>query len=473
MTRTHEKLVELYISWRKYSFPEWARSKQFEISGLTSQDPATRKKLSVEGRDLIKELSAASKSATNNVDIDLRLCIDDAKLACDQLESDDMSIREIIDLIAPDPDEKPWIENERWLLASKILPRSLARAQASGPWVKEAFLLIAEELDEHINSRDKMRSMAAKSARDACIHMANAVGYRPIAKQKGAIPKGTWTLAQNLVKRDKQALDNALANVLPNVLPDVAIQRINESIDDRGRLLGLAETWSNTLREAVENSGWAIIPKHEPASILIMPKSRSYTQASIKNISKTGATVFLATPNNSISLPLTIAHETYPGHLLQKVYQLNAQSEAMRLFGSSTSSEGWAHYAESKINELGLPNSSMINVGLAHRSLLRSVRLLTRTGIVEEKLKPETVLKIFKDIAMLPHDIAVVETKRVQWDHKTIDYALGKLALENMQKEFVDRGMGDEIAFRMKILPILSAPLDLIAKKLGLRIPNI
>lgn len=473
MTRTPEKLVELYIAWRKYSFPEWARSKQFDISGLTSQDPATRKKLSIEGRELIKELSAASKNTTNDVDVDLRLCIDDAKIACDQLESDDMGIREIIDLIAPDPDEKPWIENERWSIAAKTLPRSLARAQASGPWVKEVFLHIAEELDEHINTRDKTRSNAAKSARDACIHMANAVGYRPTTKQKGNIPKGTWALAQNLVKRDKQALDNALSNVLPSVLPEVAFQRINENIEDRGRLLGLAETWSNTLREAVENSGWALVPKHEPASVLIMPKSRSYTQASIKNVSKTGATVFLAMPNNNVTLPLTIAHETYPGHLLQKIYQLNAQSEAMRLFGSSTSSEGWAHYAESKINELGLPNSSMFNVGLAHRSLLRSVRLLARTGIVERRLEPETVLRLFKDIALLPHDIAIVEAKRVQWDHKTIDYALGKLAIENMQKEFVDRGMGDEITFRMKILPILSAPLDLIAKRLGLRIPNV
>jgi hypothetical protein len=472
MTRTPEKLVESYLEWKKATFPEWSRSKGLEADGITTQDPATRTQRAEEARHLIEDLKSVQTKLVEDIDIDIRLCIDDGMSSIATLESQDLKMREIIDLIAPDAGEKPWIENLRWLAAAKTMPRALARAQASGPWIKELLSVIALELEEASLTRDPVRHYAATSAANTCKHLAQAVGYRQTAQPTSDVPSGAWQLAKEIVEKDRRRLDIALANAAPGLLPESAMTQLTEEITDRSRVLGLSEKWKDTLKDAVINSGWAQVPPHGEASFEIMPESRSYTSANLRSIDENSATIIVALPMNSAMLPLMVAHETYPGHLLQKTYQASAPSEAMRLLGSSMSSEGWAHYAEMKINELGLADPGSFEIGLASRSLLRSVRLLARIGIVKGKLSENAVYYLFNSVALLSPEIAKRETVRAQWDHKAIDYALGRRGLDLMEAEFVGRGMGDASAFRSKVLPIMCAPLDMIAKRLGLRRPE-
>lgn len=469
MARTPEKLIELYIEWKTFTFPEWARGQGFEIEGVTTQDPATRLKLTKEGAELLKELKQVQRRGkTDDVDIDVRLCIDDCRSSISQLESKHLGVREILDLVAPDQEEKPWLENVRWLAASQTMPRALSRAQASGPWIKDLLLTIAHELNEAQETRDGSRRIAARRAQLACQHLANAVGARPIAMNLDALPAKTWELAKSFVKSDRRALEIALSNAAPGLLPESVMSRVTETVTDSGLILGLAEGWRDTLRHAVEKSGWAPIPPHGEASFDIMPPSRAYTAAHLRVSRIENPTVLLASSMNAVTLPMTIAHETYPGHLLQKAYQARALTSAQRLLGSPMSNEGWAHYAEMKITELGIGDPKSLSIGLAQQSLLRSARFLARSGIAMGKMNEAAVFKLFNKTVMLDHEPARRETTRAHWDHRAINYALGRRMLEKMEKEFIDRGMGDAVSFRMKALPIMSAPIDMIAKRLGL-----
>lgn len=473
MVHTREKLVEMYLEWRTATFPEWARARGLEAQGITTLDPAIRERRAKEGDELLRQLRLVErKGKVDDQDIDIRLCIDDCGSAISRLRSPCLNVREVIELVAPDPDEAPWIENVRWLDASQEMPRALARAQASGPWVKQTLEAISAELEAFTHSRDQTRCEAAKRARIACDHLANAVGYRPLASSTGAVPKGAWATGMELVTRDRKRLDIALANSMPNLLPEAAISHVIQETNDRGLVLGLAEGWRDTLRSAVERSGWVPVPEHEAPAISIMPNSRAYTSANLRNFHSSVATVSVALPTSGATLPMTLAHETYPGHMLQKVYQARSPSGAMRLLSSSTSDEGWAHYAEMKIHELGIADPRVLEVGLAQRSLLRSTRLLARVGVVTGKMSPSDVFRLFRETALLSPPAALRETSRAQWDHKSVDYSLGRLALEQMEREFVGRGMGDEVTFRIQVLPILSAPLDMVAKRLGLKKPS-
>lgn len=473
MARTPEKLVEVYLQWRTATFPEWGRAHGLNVEGVTTQDPMTRVKRAQEGRELLSQLKEVKrKNRTDGIDLDVRLCIDDGEAACSQLESADIGVRELIDLVAPDPDEKPWVENARWFAAAAEMPKALARAQASGPWIREILENVAIELVVAEESHDPIRRKASRRARLACENLAAAVGYRPLAKQIEKLPKGSWDIAKRLVERDRRRLEIALQNVSPSLLPESALIRVTEEITESGRALGLLEGWENVLREAVEKTGWAPIPPHKKPSYGIMPASRSYSSAGLRHALTENVSVMISLPISNIHFPLTAAHETYPGHMLQKVYQRNASTEAQRLLGSTRSSEGWAHYAEMKINELQIADPRLIEVGLAQRSLTCSVRLLARVGMTSEKLTYESVLNLFKNTALLSPQIAKREADRVQWNHRVIDYALGRLALESMEREFVDRGMGDQVMFRTRALPLMHLPLDIVAKKLGLDRPD-
>lgn len=474
MPRTPEKLVELYLQWRSFSFPEWARDRGIDVPGITTQDPATRHKLALEGQQLVDELKRVQReNKADDIDIDVRLCIDDGDSTISNLRSESLSVRELLELVAPDPDEEPWIENRRWLLASQTMPRALARAQASGPWIRDVLTTIASELEEASQTRDPVRRHAAEQARTACLHLAHAVGYRPLAKQPDELPPGTMKLARKLIEQDRRRLEVALSNVAPGLIPESAMGRISEEVIDRGRVLGLAEGWRDTLKDATERSGWAPIPPHGEPSFGIMTRSRSYTSANLRSVTPTGASVMLALPTNNVTLPLTIAHETYPGHLLQRSYQRRATTRAMQLLSSPTSDEGWAHYAEMRIHELGVGEPRAFEVGLAQRSLLRSARLFARAGIVSGRMDATAALKIFKETVLLGPEAAKREADRVRWDHKVVDYSIGRRAIEQMEEEFVGRGMGDANSFRMRVLPIMVAPMDMIAKRLGLKKPDV
>jgi hypothetical protein len=474
MVRTPEKLTELYIQWKSYSVPEWGRSCGLNISGITTQDKAERVKTSKEGMQIVEELRHVLVSNDMSpANISVRLCIDDGVATCRMLESSEMETRELIHLISPDPDENPWEENERWLLAAQALPRALTRIQSSGPWIKDVFCAVIKELKEAQLSNDPLRSKAAMKARELCEHMIEHVGIlkqntHSVADERNA---KILRISRSLVKRDKAKLGLALRNMLRKPHENAITLYINEMILDDGRVLGAAEIWRNSLRAAIERTGWANIPAGKDVVFQLMPESRSYSKASLRNV-HTQPTVQLLSPTANILFPMTIAHETYPGHFLQKLHQLEAPTSAMKFLGSSMSEEGWAHYAEMKMKELDLSDSDRHDIGLAQCSLVRSLRCYTRCKTLLGELSEDGAAHMFKSVALLDDASARREARRVQWDNSSCHYALGRLALEQMEDEFVERGMGDAAKFRNLALPVMCAPLDIIAKKLNVSRPT-
>lgn len=82
------------------------------------------------------------------------------------------------------------------------------------------------------------------------------------------------------------------------------------------------------------------------------------------------------------TLPSVVAHETLPGHGLQAPLQQTAAPPALQLRYASGYSEGWAIYAETLIDELGLYDGKPLDrLGYVHWMLFRWGRVLVDTGV--------------------------------------------------------------------------------------------
>src|SRR5213075_3487042 len=77
-------------------------------------------------------------------------------------------------------------------------------------------------------------------------------------------------------------------------------------------------------------------------------------------------------------LLFTSVHEVWPGHFLQFLHSNRNPSLIGRLFVGYAFSEGWAHYAEEMMWEMGLGNGDAeTHIGQLTNALLRNVRFLS------------------------------------------------------------------------------------------------
>ena len=83
----------------------------------------------------------------------------------------------------------------------------------------------------------------------------------------------------------------------------------------------------------------------------------------------------------------TTIHETYPGHFLQGQWVKRAPTRAQKMIGSYSFIEGWAHYGEQAMIELGFGADDPQNqLGQLSDALLRNCRLVVSLGIHTEHM---------------------------------------------------------------------------------------
>lgn len=81
-------------------------------------------------------------------------------------------------------------------------------------------------------------------------------------------------------------------------------------------------------------------------------------------------------------LLFTSVHEVWPGHFLQFLHSNRNPSLVGRLFVGYAFAEGWAHYAEEMMWEMGLGNGDPeTHIGQLTNALLRNVRFLSTIGL--------------------------------------------------------------------------------------------
>ncbi len=179
------------------------------------------------------------------------------------------------------------------------------------------------------------------------------------------------------------------------------------------------------------------------------------------------------------SLLFTSVHEVWPGHFLQFLHANANPSKLEALWVGYAFAEGWAHYCEEMMWDMGLGKGDPeTHIGQINEALLRDVRLLSAIGLHTHGMTVAQSEKLFKDQAFEDPGNARQQAARGTFDPAYLNYTLGKLMIRKLRTDWLaknapagsapaaadDKGRWHE--FHDKFLSFGGPPIPLVRKEM-------
>ncbi len=164
-------------------------------------------------------------------------------------------------------------------------------------------------------------------------------------------------------------------------------------------------------------------------------------------------------------------HEAVPGHHFQiALAQEQEDLPAFRRFGGQTAYvEGWALYAETLGEELGLYTDPYQRLGALSNDIWRANRLVVDTGLHAFGWTREQAIAWMETNCPITHANAVAEVERYMvMPGQALAYKIGQLKIRELRRQAEDM-LGDRFdikAFHRQVLADGSMPLTLLEQKI-------
>ena len=164
-------------------------------------------------------------------------------------------------------------------------------------------------------------------------------------------------------------------------------------------------------------------------------------------------------------------HEAVPGHHFQiALAQEQEDLPAFRRFGGQTAFvEGWALYAETLGEELGLYTDPYQRLGALSNDIWRANRLVVDTGLHAFGWTREQAIAWMETNCPITHANAVAEVERYMvMPGQALAYKIGQLKIRELRRKAEDM-LGDRFdikAFHRQVLADGSMPLTLLEQKI-------
>jgi hypothetical protein len=151
-------------------------------------------------------------------------------------------------------------------------------------------------------------------------------------------------------------------------------------------------------------------------------------------------------PGNA-RLMFTSAHEVWPGHFLQFLHSNSNPSKLEGLWVGYAFAEGWAHYGEEMIIEMGFAaDDAELHIAQIKDALLRDVRLLSAIGLHTHGMTQAESERMFLDKAFSDQGNARQQAARGTYDPEYLKYTLGKLMIRKLRTDWVARQLAGKTA---------------------------
>jgi uncharacterized protein (DUF885 family) len=158
-------------------------------------------------------------------------------------------------------------------------------------------------------------------------------------------------------------------------------------------------------------------------------------------------------------------HEAYPGHYLQFLYAPRFPTKTRKLARSSSNSEGWAHYAEQMMVDLGFGGANpKMRLAQLQEALLRDCRYVVGIKLHTAGWTVEQGAKLFVEQGFQEPANAYEEARRGAYNPTYLYYTLGKLEIQDLAREYMARKRATLRQFHDAFVAQGPLPIPLIRK---------
>ena len=140
---------------------------------------------------------------------------------------------------------------------------------------------------------------------------------------------------------------------------------------------------------------------------------------------------------NYNNLKMISIHEAFPGHYLHFLYANANNSKMSKVCMSYSYVEGWAHYCEELMVEMGFEEKNQhMKLAYLDEALVRCCRFMVAIGLHTGKMSIEEAKEFFIQNSFLSEVNALQEAERGAFDPGYLNYTLGKIMLRDLKKKF-------------------------------------
>ncbi|MHA2105064.1 MAG: DUF885 domain-containing protein [Candidatus Hodarchaeales archaeon] len=271
-------------------------------------------------------------------------------------------------------------------------------------------------------------------------------------REIGLTPNQILNLGKKYLKSSKLALRKA-ANEIKSGASIEDVKKIVKSRHPKTFEHAL-EHYKSSIKKAKEfviKNNFATLPKNEKLLVIQTPSFLRHTTPFAAyfppaKFDKNQLGTYIVTPpgkhaermmdHNYSSIGNTSVHEGYPGHHLQLVCA-NKNKSIMRIFAHATEFvEGWAHYCEEYMKNLGYNNTPATEFVCTSDMIWRATRIIIDVELSTGKMSfDEAVNFLIKNTGM-HKEAALAEIKRyTQSPSYQLSYLLGKHLIKQLKDE--------------------------------------
>jgi uncharacterized protein (DUF885 family) len=143
---------------------------------------------------------------------------------------------------------------------------------------------------------------------------------------------------------------------------------------------------------------------------------------------------------NFPTLKMISIHEAFPGHYTHFLYSNKYANRFAKISMSYTYVEGWAHYTEEMMSDMGYDSfDPKMKLAQLIEALIRCCRYLVAVGLHTEKMTIEEAVQFFMKNAFMPETTARQEAERGAFDPGYLSYTLGKIYLKKLKQIFFEK----------------------------------
>lgn len=293
---------------------------------------------------------------------------------------------------------------------------------------------------------------------------------------------GEADLARNLA-----ALKSACDQYAPGKSLQACVEKESADKPEGGAVEGARKQLAG-LRQFIVDKDLVTIPGTEQAEVAEAPPFNRWNFAYIeipgpyeKNLP---SVYYIAPPDPKWSkaeqqaylpgkadLLFTTVHEVWPGHFLQFLHSNRSDWKFGQLFVGYAFAEGWAHYGEEMMFDVGVDGATPeVHIGQLTNALLRNVRYLSTIGMHTGGMTVKQSEQMFRDKAFQDPGNARQQAARGTYDPAYLNYTMGKLMIMQLREDWTKDHGGREgwKAFHDQFLSYGGPPIPLVrAQMLG------